>query len=173
MEATTQDVTLGGNRYQLTRFSARDGSWIVGQFLTRNLLLSLEDPEKEISEKDLGLGLAAVFQSFPEATYNTIQGKCLAAVRRYEDAGGQPVARPVLMADGRWALAGEPNAVELLAITVATLVFNLHCFFAPGALEMLQTVFPDLSGSPSAPGSTATSSAPSPQATGTTAIPIR
>jgi hypothetical protein len=144
MEAT-RDVTIGNYRYQLTRFSPREGSYLVGQFLMKGLLASLENPDQEISEKDLGLGFAATFQGFSEEVFHRVQGKCFAALRRYEDVGGTSVPKPLLMADGRWAITPEPNSVELLSLTVAVLAFNLHCFFEPGALETLRTVFPDLS----------------------------
>jgi hypothetical protein len=144
MEAT-RDVTIGNYKYQLTRFSARDGSWLTGQFLTKNLLAHLQSPDQEITEKDLGLGLAATFQGFSEDIFNRIQSKCLATIRRYEEAGNTTVAKPIVMTDGRWAVKDEPDPVELLALSVASLSFNLYCFFGPGALETLRTVFPDLS----------------------------
>src|ERR1700734_7716 len=123
----TRDVTIGNYKYQLLKFSARDGSWLVGQFLTKNLLANLQSPDQEITEKDLGLGLAATFQGFPEDIFNRIQAKCLASIRRYEEVGSTSVARPILMNDGRWAVKDEPDPVELLVLSVAVLTFNLHC----------------------------------------------
>jgi hypothetical protein len=161
----TKEIRIGESDYQLSRFSARDGSWIVGQFLTKGLLLPLDNVQLE--EKELGSVFAITLREFSEATFESVQAKCLKTVRRVEN--GQPI--PVLMADGRWAVRPEPDLVELTALLVASLVFNLHCFFAPGALKKLQAVFP--SGSPSSPGSTDTSSDQSAPGTGTTVTAIR
>ena len=150
----TKDITIGDRTYQLVRLGAREGSWIVGQFLTKGLLIPLDQGDaKPLDEKELGVVFAITLRDLPENIFNSVMQKCLATVRRYETVAGVPM--PVLMSDGRWAIKPEPDLVELTALIVASLVFNLHCFFAPGALQKLLTVFP---GSQQAPGSTATSS---------------
>ena len=142
MDAPTKDVTIGETKYQVGRLSARDGSWLVGQFLP-NMAGAFG---KEIGEKELGLALAATLRSFSEDNFYSIQGKALGVVRRY-DSKGNPV--PLLMTDGR--LVYDPGLVELTALTVTSLAFNLHCFFEPGATAALSLVFPDLN-LPLAPG---------------------
>lgn len=152
MENPTKDIAVNEVRYQLGRYSARDGSWLVGQFLP-HMMGALDGTE--VDEKQLGLGLAASFASFTEETYGRIQAKALAVVRRYD---AKDVPMPLFMADGQ-PIPPALDLVELTTLTVASLVFNLHCFFAPGAARTLRQVFPDLSTllRPSAPGSTATS----------------
>lgn len=152
MELPTKDLTLGGTRYQLNRFTAREGSWILAQFLPHMPGLLDREKAEKLTEKELGIGLAATFSGFSEETFRRIQDKTLAAVKRY-DANNVPM--PLFMADGK-PIPPEPDLVEMTALTVAALVFNLHCFFAPGASATLLAVFPDLS-QMSAPGSTATS----------------
>jgi hypothetical protein len=157
----TRDVQIGEYRYQITRFNARDGSWLVGQFLTRGLALALEpqEPGKQLTEQELAGMLAVSLRSFSEEDYEKVRVKALSVVRRYENKTGQvEVPMPLLMANNlsRWAVTPPPDIVDSTVILLASLSFNLHCFFAPGALEKLLLVFPG--GSQSAPGSTGTSS---------------
>jgi hypothetical protein len=148
MTVKTKDVQIGQSTFQLSSFSPRDGSWIASQFLLRGLLQQLDNPNEEITEKQLGAALAASFSTFSEETFNRIQAKCYAVVKRYEDQAGQRVPMPLVMLDGprKGEWAGAPlDLVDALALTVAALVFNLYAFFVDGALEKLLTVFPDLS----------------------------
>jgi hypothetical protein len=159
MEATSKDVKIGEFTYQLGRFNARDGSWLVGQFLTRGLLYALEPQEngKQMDEKELAGMLAITLRTFNEADYEKVRMKALGVCRRYEDRGvGSNAPIPIFMADGvRYAVSPEPDLVDLTMLMLSSLSFNLHCFFAPGSLEKLLTVFP---GSQSTPGLTAISS---------------
>lgn len=151
----TRDVKIGEHTYQIGRFSARDGSWMVNQFLTRGLFYALEPQEdgKELGEKELGGLLAVAMRGFSEEDFEKIRVKCLRTCLRYDTPAAVPI--PLLMADGRWAVASPPDLVETLALLVNVLTFNLHCFFAPGALAVLQTAFPS---SPSKAGQMDTSS---------------
>lgn len=155
MEAT-KDVELGTNRYQITRFTPRVGNWLVSQFLTKNLLLNIEQPDQEVTEKDLAAGLAVTMQQFQEETFNKVQAYALEVCRRY---GPADTVLPLFMKDGRAAVEPVPSPVELLILTATSLAFNLHCFFESGARDLLLTIFPDLSSShPLTRGSAATSS---------------
>lgn len=165
MTPRTKDVVIENTTYQIGSFSPRDGSWIAAQFNMRGLLVQLETGDaKPISEKDLGISLAAILSQLPEETFNRIQTKCLNVIKRYEDNAGQRVPMPLQMADGRF-IPPELDLVTLTALTISGLVFNLYCFFAPGALKTLLVVFPDLS----TPESIPTSSGQSSQTTGVTA----
>lgn len=150
----TKEIQIGENRYLISRFSAREGSWVVGQFLGANLLSRLGGEEKEITEKDLALALSLTSRLLPEDVYASVQSKCFAACKRYVKQGDTEVAMPLFQADGR-DIYGF-SLLEVTALTAAILAFNLHCFFEKGAAQTLLTVFPDLS-SQSAPGSTPTS----------------
>ncbi len=149
----TKDFQLGENTYQFSRFSARTGSWIVFQFLTRNLLLpALSNNAEEISEKDLATGLGAALREFPEDLFNSVQSKTFDVIKRY-DANRVPM--PLFHKDTGADLFGL-SPVETTVLMVAALAFNLHCFFESGAAKLLLTTFPDLS-NPVAPGPTLTS----------------
>ena len=128
----TKQVTIGAESYQLGRLSARDGSWVAGQFVPR----MFESFDKALDDKTLGLAFAACFAGFSEETFNKLQAKCLGASRRMENG----VARPMLMADGREIYPLSP--LEATALLVHVLVFNLRCFFEPGARAVLGELFP-------------------------------
>ncbi len=160
MSATTKDIELADQKYQLTRFSARDGSWIVSQLLTRGLLMI--DSQKA-DEKALGLFFAYALSQLPEDTYRKIQELCLQAARHFSG----DVAMPLLMQDGRWADGSEPDLPTVTALIVSEMVFNLQPFFDPAAAKTMALVFPDLT--QFAARSTATSSLQSSQGTGGTA----
>jgi len=154
MSTATKDIELGTDKYQLTRFSARDGSWIVSQMITSMLLVDT-DKTKPKTDQDYGLFFALSLHELPETTYRRIQELCFGCCRKY--AGD--AAHPILMADGtgRWT-NGEPDLVTATALVTAVLVFNLVPFFEPGALKTMRTIYPDLS-TRSATTSTDTSSA--------------
>jgi hypothetical protein len=162
---SARDLKIGDHSYQIAQFSARDGSWIVNQLLTRGLFYALEPQEKELDEKELAGMFAITLRSFSEAESEALRLKCMGACRRYNDLG---VPMPLLMANdpNKWAVAPPPDLVEQTVLQLAVLSTNLHCFFAKGALGKLLLV---LGGSQQAPGSTATSSAPSQPASGGTA----
>jgi hypothetical protein len=152
----TKDIKVGSFDYQITRFTPRVGNWLVSQFLTKNLLLNIERPDQEITEKDLAGGLAATLQLFPEETFNKIQTAALDVCSR---RGLANTVMPVLMKNGGgYAVDPPPTLVEVMVLTAQSLAFNLYCFFEPGALSTLHQIFPDLTSHPSTPGSADTSS---------------
>lgn len=152
---SVKEVKIGQFDYQIGRFSPRVGNWLVSQFLTTTLLLQIEDPSREITEKDLASGLSLALRGLPEDVFFRVQTYALEVCRR---VGSANTVTPILMKDGRIGIDPPPNPVETLVLTGASLAFNLHCFFEPGALEMLHLIFPDLSTPPSKPGSADTSS---------------
>jgi hypothetical protein len=156
----TRDITIGSSTYRIGQFSARDGSWIVSQFITRMLLL---DPAKASDEKNLAFILSTTLSELPEDKYNQVREKCLAVCSEPDSLGA---AIPLLMRDGssRWASKNPPDLVAQNALLIGALVFNLSPFFDPGALETLRQIYPDLS--QYLPGSTDSSSAPSQPDTG-------
>jgi hypothetical protein len=159
----TKEVKIGSVVYRISQFSARDGSWVVGQFITRMLLL---DPEKASDEKNLAFILTTLLPSLSEETFNSIRDKCFAVCSQKDDIGGYT---PLLMRDGsnRWAVKEPPDLLATNVLLTSALAFNLSPFFAPGALETLRQIYPDLS--QLSVTLTDISSAPSQQVTGATA----
>ena len=143
MSSATKDIKIGETNYQLGRLSARNGSWIVNQFVER-VLGRLNNPDRELTERDLGLGLALDLQNLSEETFLKVQAKCLEVCKRYGAVGESTIPMPVLRADGKWNDAGEPSLPELLSLTIACLSFNLYPFFESGALATLLTAFPNM-----------------------------
>jgi hypothetical protein len=146
MNDPTKDIVISEVRYQLARLNPRDGGWVLGKLwpsLAGPMLAP--NPEKQMNEQYLGFFVSQAMSDLPEDVFNSIQSKAMAACSYWDDAGGGPVAMPMLMRDGRWATKSEPELLTVLALTTAVLAFNLMPFFAPGALKTLLTVFPDLS----------------------------
>jgi hypothetical protein len=139
----TKDITIKDVRYQMGEFTARDGSWVVGQFLARGLIAGLGslDESKEPIERSIALMLSLGFTQLDENVYNSIQNKCLSVIKRYEG----DTAVPLLMANGAgWTSGKEPDAITLSTLVMATMAFNFVPFFDPGVLETLRTVYPNL-----------------------------
>jgi hypothetical protein len=174
MDATekTSDITIASETYQLTRFNPRDGSWILGKLLPyiSGPILAPDSKAPKVDARVLGLMIAQSFSSLSEVDYSTVQFKAMAAVRKYVDVNGLPQPHPVMMIDGpkrgQWAILPEPDLVTYTSLTIASLAFNLLPFFAPGALETLMLVFPDLN--QLSAESTDTSSGQLPQVSGST-----
>jgi hypothetical protein len=160
----TKDVTIGNLLYRVGELSARDGSWVVGQFLPRMLQLT---PEAYKDDKNLGLTMSILMSAVTEDVFDSIREKCFAVC--FQQEKDMPTPTPLLMQNGtgKWAVRTPPDLVAATALITATLVFNLRPFFEPGALETLRQLFPNMS--PSAPSSTDTFSDPSQPGTGGTA----
>jgi hypothetical protein len=168
----TKEVTFGDTSYQIGRLSARDGSWIVGQLMSRGLLNAafnrIEEKSSEPLEKLLGLALTYAFPDMPEEVFQGVQNRCFAVCRQYRQNGDATVAEPLLRQDGsnRWNGRDEPDPLVSMALLMSALTFNLESFFAPGARKTLLQIFPDLSLMVAPAESTASSSAPSPPGSG-------
>lgn len=145
MNEPTKDIQIGDIRYQLGRFTARDGSWVLGQFLARGLVAGLGnvDESKETIEKQIALMLSMAFAEIDERVYASIQNKCFSVIKRYDQQAENTVAMPLLMASGGFT-GKEPDALSASTLMMACLAFNLAPFFDPGALTTLKTVYPDL-----------------------------
>lgn len=170
----TKDITLGAVTYQIGRMSARDSSWIAGQFMSRGLLNAafnqITENSKEPIDKLLGLALTYAFPDLPEAVFQGVQNRCFAVCKQYRiAAAGGTIPEPLLRLDGsaRWNGKDEPDALSATALLIASLTFNLESFFATGARQMLTQIFPEsILSLSNAPASTDSSSAPSPQVSG-------
>ena len=85
-----KDVEVGGKKYQIGKFRARDGSWVLAQVLTKMLPVALES-----ALKDAGAALASNRAVLSEDEFFNLQGHALAVVRAYNEHG---VPLPVLRA---------------------------------------------------------------------------
>lgn len=170
----TKDITLGAVTYQIGRMSARDSSWVAGQFMSRGLLNAafnqITDNPKEPIDKLLGLALTYAFPDLPEVVFQGVQNRCYAVCKQYRPAGtGGTVPEPLLRLDGsaRWNSKDEPDSLSATVLLIATLTFNLESFFATGARQMLAQIFPEsILSLSNAPPSTDSSSDLSPQVSG-------
>ena len=143
MEMST-DIEIRGTRYQIGRLTARTGSWIVTQIVTKMLPFGIEG--------QLGTGgLPASRAEMTEADFQNIQDHCLAVCRRYEMTGSTETPMPITVRPGVFAVRElEYDLPTVLALTVQALVFNLSPFFSGDALQpILQAVTGLSSPSPS------------------------
>ena len=138
------DIEISGTRYQIGRMTARTGSWIVTQIVTKMLPFGIEG--------QLGAGgLPASRAEMTEADFQNIQDHCLAVCRRYETTGATETPMPITVRPGVFAIKDlEYGLPTVLALTVQALVYNLSPFFLEGALQpILQAVTGLRSPSPS------------------------
>lgn len=131
------DVEINGVKYQVGRFKARTGSWIVAQILTKMLPSFIE----RALAKEAGAQLASGRALLSEEEFENIQGHALAVCRRYE--GGIPM--PVFVPPNTWAIKElEYDLMTVMALTAHALVFNVTPFFAEGGLSQLLGLLPGL-----------------------------
>lgn len=131
------DVEINGTKYQVGRFKARDGSWVVAQVLTKMLPAFLE----QAFAKETGANLASNRAMLSEEEFVNLQGHALAVCRRYENG----VPMPVFVLPNTWATKDlEYDLTTVMALTIHALVFNIAPFFAEGGLSQLLALLPGL-----------------------------
>jgi hypothetical protein len=156
------DVNISGVRYQVGRFTARDGSWILAQLLTKMLPSIIESA---LNDAGIPTNLATNRSALSEEEFASIQGHCLAVCRRYDNG----VPMPIFVRPSTWAIKElEYNLPTVIGLTVQALKFNIAGFFQGGGLTQLMSLLPpkdqeDQEDQPSSasPTSIPTSSAPS------------
>lgn len=134
-------VTIKDREYQICKFGARDGSFIVTKvsgILAPMVepLLKGADPKKLASAKspsdiDLqSLNIGSIFQplaNIPEADFFYLQEKCLGVCRVKLGSGFVDVVND----NGSFAVEElEDDGMAVMALTVHALWFNLASFFA-------------------------------------------
>jgi hypothetical protein len=123
------DVEIAGVKYQIGRFKARDGSWILAQILTKMLPTMIEGALAKSGAK-----LAADCSNLSEEEFSSIQGHALAVCWRYEN--GAPM--PVFVLPNTWAVKElEYDLVTVMMLTIHALVFNLSSFFEGDGLNKI------------------------------------
>lgn len=135
-----KDVTINEQKFQIGRLSARDGSWILLQVMTKMM------PPAIASRLNFGLLDTSTKRSeMSAAEFHEIQDLCIAACRRYEKVGTVETPMPIMARPGVFAIAElENDIVTILALTVHVLLFNISCFFDGKALSQVLDSFQDL-----------------------------
>ncbi len=145
----TKDITFGKDTYQMGKFSARDGAWVLGHTAGRGVLNAvfnnISGSSNEPIEKATALALIYAFQDMSEEVCQGMQTRCYAVCKHYEQHTDKQVAMPLLKLDGsgRWLEGQEPESMIAFNLVIATLIFNLESFFAPGARKMLAQIYPE------------------------------
>jgi hypothetical protein len=126
----SKDVTVGTVSYQIGKFKARDGSWILAQILTKMLPAVIESA----LTKETGAQLSPDRVQLTEDEFASIQGHALAVCRRYEKGAPMPIfIRPDTFAVKEL----EYDIVTVTALTIHALVFNLTPFFEGDGLSQI------------------------------------
>jgi hypothetical protein len=138
MQPQTQDVEIAGTRYQVGRFKARDGSWILAQVLTKMLPAVIE----RALVKEAGAKLASNRSLLSEEEFASIQGHALAVCRRYENGVPMPV---FVLPNNTFAIKElEYDLIAVMTLTVKALLFNLTPFFEGDGLSQILSALPGL-----------------------------
>lgn len=125
MPERIKEVELKGQRYQIGELSAREGSWVVMQVLTKAIPGGLE-----------GLLSASLPENrtvMTEAEFHNLQDLLLSVVRRVEKAGA-PL--PVFVLDSKIIAVPElkNDSRTILSLTIQSLMHNLSDFFGENGL---------------------------------------
>jgi hypothetical protein len=134
----TKDVDISGVRYQIGKMTARDGSWIAMQILTKVLPAGLD--EKVTG----GSSLPAKRSEMSEQEFHNIQDHCLAVCARYKLVGNVEAALPVFDRPGKLNPDLEHDVLTVMALTAHALAFNIAPFFAEDALKPVLASFQGL-----------------------------
>lgn len=136
-------VTISGADYEIGRFKACDGSWILAQVLTKMLPAVIESA----FAREEGVKLSSNRTVLSEDEFANIQGHALAVCRRVEKG----VPMPIFLRPSTFAIKElEYDLLTVMALTVHALKFNIMPFFAEGGLSQLLALLPALDLSSSA-----------------------
>lgn len=133
--ATTQTVTVNGQDYQIGRFTARNGSWILAQLLTKMLPANVENALAPTTKGKLPSHRTLL----SEDEFANLQGHCLAVCRRLENG----VPMPIFLLPDTWAVKElEYDLVTVMKLTIHALTFNLQPFFQGDGLSQILSSLP-------------------------------
>jgi hypothetical protein len=147
-----KDITIGDQQYRIGQMTAADGSWIRLTFVKRYraYLATITPTEKEDAEKapsispEQGFAMTANFllEQLTREELAEVQRLSLSVCGRYSVKTGTPIAMPVLMSDGRYAIPDlEFDGPTVLQLTQETVAFNIAPFFtAAGSNQTPATV---------------------------------
>jgi len=137
-----KDAEIGGSKYQIGRMTARNGSWITMQILSKILPQAISGQMSQIE----GLGaLPANRSEMSEAEFQNIQEHCLAVCRRYETIGTAETPLPIMARPGVFAMPElEYDLITIFALTAQTLIYNIAPFFEGDGLMSVLGNLPGL-----------------------------
>jgi len=143
MDQTTQTVELNGQTYQIGRFSARNGSWIMLQVIpkiARAFSTIQGSQDQDAFSFALISRLIGEFAETDEETFRRIQAHALSVCRRVEKG----VPMPVFVPPDTFAIKElEYDLLTVLSLTSHALVFNLSPFFSGDGLRGMFPTLPD------------------------------
>ena len=140
MPANFKDTTIGDNQYRVGQLKAADGGWIFSTFVKRYRAYKEAQPDTEAQpetiaapvDPEVGFAVTAAFlvEQLGRGELAEIQALCLGVCGRYDSRLGSPIAKPILFADGRYAIPDlEFDAPAVLELTKQCIAFNISPFF--------------------------------------------
>lgn len=138
MYELTKDIVVGNSRFQISRFSARVGSWVAIQVMIKGLPAWLGEVESDIPD-----AMRNNRASLTEEEFHNIQDHCLKICSKWPEADAVVQAPvPIVMVDGRFTdPAMATDVVTVMALTAHALMFNVAPFFGSDALKMVMSSF--------------------------------
>jgi hypothetical protein len=147
MEAT-HDISVGGNRYVIGRFSAEIGSFLLNR-LIKTFRKMIADMKQEQSEE--GIEEVAEPEGFSENLIETlvteldfedfknIQRHALAVVSRWDDTNPErPILMPIQLRTGVFAFKDLGENIDVVRhLSSKALHFNLAPFFTKTGLKAM------------------------------------
>lgn len=128
-------IEASGKKWQISRFDALTGSYVVMTLLSAALPMGLDS---QLSQAGGFSDLMAGRPLMDKPTFLDIQKECLKVVSLMKDLGGVETPLPVMLADGRWAIPEvEKDTAVVMVLTVAAILFNVEDFFLGDALKSL------------------------------------
>jgi len=137
-----KDITIGEFQYRIGQLKAADGSWIYSTFVKRyRAYREAQPPQAQEAQpvadvpQELGFAMTAQFllEQLSREELAEVQRLALLSCGRYSDRTGTPIAMPILLADGRYAIPDlEFNGPVVYQLTQESIAFNIAPFF-PGA----------------------------------------
>jgi hypothetical protein len=137
MTPNTLTVAVNGQDYQIGRFTARQGSWILAQLLTKMLPSMIETALAQSARGQLSSNRAQL----SEDEFANLQALCLSVCRRLENG----VPMPIFVLPSTWAVKElEYDLVTVVALTIHALKHNITPFFQGDGLSQLTALLPAL-----------------------------
>ena len=135
-----KDITIGDQQYRIGQMTAADGSWIRLTFVKRYraYLATITPTDQEAASEaptitpEQGFAMTANFllEQLTREELAEVQRMSLAVCGRYSVKTGTPIAMPIFMSDGRYAIPDlEFDGPTVLQLTQETVAFNIAPFF--------------------------------------------
>ena len=155
MPANYKDTTIGDNQYRIGLLKAADGGWIFSTFVKRYRAYKEANPSDGSQpetivapvDPEVGFAVTAAFlvEQLGRGELAEVQELCLGVCGRYDSRLGSPIAKPILFADGRYAIPDlEFDAPAVLELTKQCIAFNIAPFFPGAGLNVNQNPALDL-----------------------------